>query len=400
MIGSNESIMAQHLRLTWSDGRGWEDWIPLEYFKSTEDCLIRHEIIGATRSQRVLVSCKISVAGNLATLDYSVPEVTALNSGAAELGVLSIAFADEERTFVTSAVWQSKQGDNRSGPAAKIAVATPPPPIQIKLTRFEPGHQYTRQRVANMIGLQELTGNWTTGYPHFGGENFIFCNVGATSRTGHNYENRWTEGGYLIWYGSTGSKLSQPSIRRLTQGYEPVHIFWRPRDRDAFNYAGIAHANDVANTDPVEITWRFDTAPDAETASQALFRYRQGPPPHVGDRTTTFAPGPASVYVMALHDASRLFQGPKAGHILCKVGFSTDPQRRADQLNSGFPPIMGVSWRVVATAQYSNQQTAYEREQECIKWAYDLGFGAGGEFVLIPEDKLRDLSSIIQHHAH
>ena len=126
-------------------------------------------------------------------------------------------------------------------------------------SQFVKGGKYARADVAEQIGLpshRRSGGNWVTGYDTWNSEVFIFCNVGTAGRTGHDYPNEWV-GEELVWYGKTGTHRNQKLIRKLTGGGMPVHIFWRSKDRDAFAYAGVAQAVEVANTSPVRVRWRF-----------------------------------------------------------------------------------------------------------------------------------------------
>ena len=128
------------------------------------------------------------------------------------------------------------------------------------MAAFEKGKTYTRAEVADMIDLppeRRSGGNWTTGYDSWNGEVFVFCNVGAAGRTGHNYKNKWI-GDQLEWYGKTNSGKGHPSIQKMTVGSTPVHVFWRRSDKDRFHYAGSGRPSEVVDEVPVRIRWRFD----------------------------------------------------------------------------------------------------------------------------------------------
>jgi hypothetical protein len=128
------------------------------------------------------------------------------------------------------------------------------------VSSFERGQRYTRAEVATLIALpghRRSGGNWTTGYDSWDGEAFIFCNVGTTGRTGHDYPNRWI-GDELEWHGKTNSHREQAAIRRMLDGGTNVHIFWRSDDREPFEYAGKGKPAKVFDCVPVKVHWRFD----------------------------------------------------------------------------------------------------------------------------------------------
>ena len=125
---------------------------------------------------------------------------------------------------------------------------------------FEVGKRYTRADIFRTLGMREFPsgGNWFTGYhQHTDGRWFIFSHLGTAGRTGHDYgDHRVPEG--LFWRGKTGSHVAQPSIRSLTSGDHPVHVFTREDDRSPFEYQGPATALRVEDTVPVTIIWRFN----------------------------------------------------------------------------------------------------------------------------------------------
>lgn len=123
--------------------------------------------------------------------------------------------------------------------------------------QFEVGAQYTRLDLFRILGVPTLKGgNWYTGYNAHGADWFIFCGVGAPGRTGHDYQNHFL-GKELVWYGKTGSKLHQPSIRSLIKPGARVHVFYRQDDRSPFTYAGLARPIRTTDVSPVEVVWSF-----------------------------------------------------------------------------------------------------------------------------------------------
>ena len=125
---------------------------------------------------------------------------------------------------------------------------------------FQTGHSYTRRDVYRIIGISEDThgGNWDTGYARHGNDWFIFCNVGTSGRTGHDYANQWV-GNRLKWYGKTNSKLHHLSIQFMLSVDSDTYIFWRDNNQQPFVFAGIGNVEEVKNTTPVNITWVFTT---------------------------------------------------------------------------------------------------------------------------------------------
>jgi hypothetical protein len=137
---------------------------------------------------------------------------------------------------------------------------------------FEVGGEYTRADIYRIRRIPEdkQGGDCETGYYRYevaeGDEVFVFANVGAAERTGHAYENRW-EGDRLVWYGKRRCKLTDPGAQRLLAPETTVHVFHRSSARGPFTYAGRAIAEQVDDTQPVKVVWRFDGRvedPDAD----------------------------------------------------------------------------------------------------------------------------------------
>lgn len=128
------------------------------------------------------------------------------------------------------------------------------------MSGFVPGQKYTRAEITDLVAPSPATkgGKWGTGILEHDGEFYIFANVGAPGRTGHDYSNRW-EGSRLRWCHKNGSHLGWPSIQRLLRPECDVHVFWREDNRASFEYAGRATPWTIENTTPVEILWSFDT---------------------------------------------------------------------------------------------------------------------------------------------
>jgi len=126
---------------------------------------------------------------------------------------------------------------------------------------FQVNKQYKRSEIKATIGLdpQAKGGPWDTGYAERNGADFVFCNVGAAGRTGHDYDNHF-DGMDLIWCGKTNSHVGQPTIQRMTSAGAEVHVFWRAEERDPFTYAGLGKAVEVSDETPVRVRWTFNEA--------------------------------------------------------------------------------------------------------------------------------------------
>jgi hypothetical protein len=124
---------------------------------------------------------------------------------------------------------------------------------------FKVGEKYTRAQVASKVALPPKLqgGNWNTGYRVWGGQVYVFCNVGTAGRTGHDYDNRWVEN-QLEWYGKTGTHRHQPLIKKMISGELEVHVFWRSKDSEPFTYAGVGRADEVSDSKPVRLRWTFN----------------------------------------------------------------------------------------------------------------------------------------------
>ena len=137
---------------------------------------------------------------------------------------------------------------------------------------FREGHLYTRKDVFDVLGISPYPegGNWFTGYNSFGGAHFIFCNVGTSGRTGHEYGNQWENPGLLRWYGKTQSTATQPQIRAMVEGHDPVYLFFRSHNQARFEFAGRVRAADVSGGRPVEVLWRVMPPSNGRPAEEVL----------------------------------------------------------------------------------------------------------------------------------
>lgn len=137
--------------------------------------------------------------------------------------------------------------------------------------------QYSRSDVFKVLNLNpEPTGGpWFTGYAEHDGNCFIFCNVGAPGRTGHDYSNQF-DGDRLVWFGKGPSKLEHSSIQRLLKPERRLYIFYRLADRDSFTFAGVARPHHVFDTTPVKVVWDFYLPFPLDSIKQATSQIGSG----------------------------------------------------------------------------------------------------------------------------
>lgn len=281
-------------------------------------------------------------------------------------------------------------------PAPSNDTSGSPPRAAPDINPFRVGELYSRDDIAETIGLppSKRGGNWDTGYAKPFDSFFLFVNVGAKGRTGHDYPNRW-EGNDLLWSARNGTRLGQGEITALLDGAHPVHIFWRAKDRARFTYAGLGAPIDVEDTTPVRVRWALDPGKVAPAASPSPAHRRRGPPPVAGERTTVYEDGPTSVYLLVLEGPmAQLFPDLPDGQRVVKVGRSNDPVRRIADLSCGIPPGCTMRWTLVAGRQFPSadeadafEQMLHERLRIERKWI-------GGEFAAVDEAYLKGLASL------
>ena len=280
-------------------------------------------------------------------------------------------------------------------PLQNLETANEPLPAPL----FVVGNTYTRDQVADLIQmpLDRRGGNWNTGYDRWNDDFYLFCNVGAAGRTGHDYPNHWN-GKFLIWYGKTGSKLTQPQIQSMLSGENQVHVFWRAKDRSPFTYAGEGKVHNVQETVPVQITWHFEQDPSQSkpfTSSPLAVRetnapqFRRGPAPFQGEKTTFISDKPTFVYLMRLcGPISVVFPHLKNNHWIIKVGKSANVERRRRELNNGFPHGCTISWEIEAKRLYETDNDAFAAESELLEELRRKKYWLDGEFAMVPETDL------------
>lgn len=267
--------------------------------------------------------------------------------------------------------------------------------------RFEIAELYTRDQIAEKIGLppeRRRGGNWSTGYDTWQDEHFIFCNVGIAGRTGHDYPNEWLDKS-LIWSGKTSSRQEQPLIRRMISGAEPVHVFWRGRDRSPFTYAGTATADEVRGGSPVQVVWTFDDRariPNVESAPGSELRFYRGPVPTFGTRLVNLSDSEACAYIMVLTGEVRaVFPGLPGDLRIIKVGRANNLTRRLKELNIGFPPGSALSWRLEHAVPHASMEEAHAHESAWLERLREQRLWIGGEFAKLDSAQLDGLKSYI-----
>jgi hypothetical protein len=136
-------------------------------------------------------------------------------------------------------------------------------------SRFRVGQHYSRADVYALCGVKssQQGGDWDTGYHQHHDTFFVFCNVGAPGRTGHDYKNEF-DGDRLLWYAKNGTRRGQPQIERLLKEEREVLIFFRRNDREHFTYQGraaVASVWDAKGSTPVRVLWRFASVTENQT---------------------------------------------------------------------------------------------------------------------------------------
>lgn len=124
---------------------------------------------------------------------------------------------------------------------------------------LEVGRKYSRADVRELLGLERDSkgGILDTGIARIEDQFVIFANVGIPGKTGHDYPNRW-EGNRFRWHHKNNSHLGWPSVKRLLEEENVIHVFWRDCDGQDFEYAGTGKPIHVKDVTPVEILFEFE----------------------------------------------------------------------------------------------------------------------------------------------
>lgn len=130
----------------------------------------------------------------------------------------------------------------------------------MEIELFEAGKKYSRKDVYRIIEVppEKQGGNWDTGYNRYNNDIFIFSNVNAAGRTGHDYPNRFV-GNEFMWSAKNGSKLHQASIQRMLSPEVVKYVFAREDSNNpSFTFIGKGKVKEVYDESPVRILWKFD----------------------------------------------------------------------------------------------------------------------------------------------
>ena len=136
---------------------------------------------------------------------------------------------------------------------------------------FSVGSQYTRADVYELLGVpnDQRRGNWETGYNLYDGNLFIFCNVGASGRSGHDYNNRWLDDGRFQWFAKERTHVLQKQIQWMLHPTGNIFLFTRTDNRQPFTFEGFCEPSEHEESSPVKIVWRVHKLPLAVPASPA-----------------------------------------------------------------------------------------------------------------------------------
>lgn len=118
--------------------------------------------------------------------------------------------------------------------------------------------EYTKNDIYSLlkVPVESQKGSWDTGYRSYGGEIFIFTNVGVAGRTGVNHGNFWQDEN-LVWFGKSTSHSQQNLIKMMISNETNVHIFFRDDAIKGFTYKGLGKALKCEGSNPIKIIWTF-----------------------------------------------------------------------------------------------------------------------------------------------
>jgi len=133
---------------------------------------------------------------------------------------------------------------------------------------FTVGKEYTKNDIYSLLNvpIERQKGSWDTGYRSYGGEVFIFTNVGIAGRTGINHGNYW-QNENLVWFGKSTSHIQQNLIKMMISNEVNVHIFFRNDAIKGFTYKGLGKALQYEGSNPIQIVWTFIN-PDKKPSEQ------------------------------------------------------------------------------------------------------------------------------------
>ena len=140
--------------------------------------------------------------------------------------------------------------------------------------------------------------------------------------------------------------------------------------------------------------------PTQTTTFEQAWRPTSGPIPSFGSRVSNYKDDGSILYLMLWEADPSLMLGGRTidyvGKCLAKVGRTSDPKRRVDEINSGFPPAAVVKWKAVQVSKrFSDTSVAHEAEID-LKAEFASRFKSlGGEFFLCDRKTVEAAFSII-----
>lgn len=118
----------------------------------------------------------------------------------------------------------------------------------------------------------------------------------------------------------------------------------------------------------------------------------RGPTPRLGSLISNHEDGENCVYVMRLVGpaASLLYEGSRS-LVVVKVGRSSDPARRRDELSWGLPPGCGLEWQLDHDRVFPSAAAAHVFEQALLARLYASGKTIGGEYARVTKEEVAGL---------
>lgn len=121
-------------------------------------------------------------------------------------------------------------------------------------------------------------------------------------------------------------------------------------------------------------------------------RSSRGPAPAFGRRTSTVPDGETSVYLLLL-DGPVAALAPGVGtdpaRSVCKLGRTSDLERRMAELASGLPPASAIRYLPIALKTFRSASAAHVFERRLLDLCDERGWSLGGEFAYAPLSELR-----------